>query len=104
MTSDRIAEIIEAAKSPAIRIEGRTHGALRPKGYGFLTDPDASQMTMESDTLMCVHCQAIWRVQFGSGRERGWCLPCNGPSCGKEACYLCKPFEKRMEEQEARSR
>ena len=99
----RIDEIIESARAPAIRIEGRTHGAMRPAGYTFLTDPELPS-TVENDTLMCIHCQYHWQVIPGSGIERGWCRSCNGPTCGKKKCYLCRHFEKKLEEIEAHGR
>lgn len=60
---------------------------------------------VEGETVMCVHCQRHWKVEPGSGRRRGYCLNCNGPTCGKQACETsCVPFEKAIEEQEARGR
>lgn len=79
------------------------HTVRRPKGYIIITDPDAS--TIEADTLQCAHCQKHWRVIPGSGRQRGYCLNCDGPTCGKEKCETtCIPFEKAIEASEARGR
>ena len=79
------------------------HSARQPKGYVIITDPDAP--TREYDTLQCVHCQAHWKVIPGSGRQRGYCLNCDGPTCGKKDCEeKCIPFEKAIEAIEARSR
>ena len=59
----------------------------------------------QQDTLQCVHCQMHWVVEPGSGRRRGWCFKCHGPSCGARRCTVgCVPWEKAMEEREARFR
>jgi len=45
------------------------------------------------DTMQCKHCMKHWIVVPGSGRQRGWCLKCNGPLCGAEKCMKeCVPF------------
>ncbi len=57
------------------------------------------------DTLMCVHCQYHWIIRPGSGAKRGFCFPCDGVTCGKQACEEnCTPFEKAIEQIEARGR
>jgi len=73
----------------------------RAKGYVLITGPDG--LTDEGETLQCVHCGMHWRVQPGSGRKRGFCLRCDGPTCGKPACEArCVPFERAIEEMEGR--
>ena len=66
----------------------------KPKGYVEIITPDGRT---EGETLQCVHCSFHWVVIPGSGRERGFCFKCMGPTCGKEKCYTCEPFEKQME-------
>lgn len=59
----------------------------------------------DHDVLMCMHCQYIWEPEPGSGRKRGWCFNCEGPTCGKQACAEgCKHWEQVIEEMEARGR
>ena len=75
----------------------------RPAGYVEITDPIAGNQG--GDTLQCDHCQKHWIVQPGSGMKRGFCLKCNGPTCGKQRCETrCVPFEKELEQIEARGR
>lgn len=60
--------------------------------------------TVETDTLMCVHCQYHWRVVRGSGRQRGFCANCAGPVCGKYDCMnRCEHWEKKIEIMEGRN-
>lgn len=58
---------------------------------------------MEKDTLQCVHCNAHWNVEPGSGKKRGWCILCHGPHCGGKNCWTCVPFEKKLERWEKES-
>jgi len=77
------------------------HSVRRPAGYFIATGPAGTED--EGETLSCVHCQMHWRVEPGSGRKRGFCLRCNGPTCGKETCESgCVPFEKALEQAERR--
>lgn len=46
-----------------------------------------------SNLWQCVHCNAQFVVQRGSGTKRGFCMKCMGPLCGKEECFECLPFE-----------
>lgn len=78
------------------------HSVRKPSGYFTITDPDAPMI--EGETLSCRHCQAIWRVQPGSGIRRGWCHRCAGPLCGKPACLAeCVPWERAIEAMEGRA-
>ena len=78
------------------------HSVRKPKGYIQITD-SATGIIQDAETLMCSHCQFIWIVQPGSGRQRGFCLNCNGPTCGKRLCETrCLPFEKVIENTEKR--
>lgn len=55
----------------------------------------------EAETIQCVHCQAHWMIQPGSGIKRGFCLRCVGPTCGKQNCETkCVPAERMIEEME----
>ena len=58
----------------------------------------------EYDTFTCPHCNGVCFVRPGSGTQRGYCFRCNLPTCGKERCMSCIPFERKMEEMEARYR
>jgi hypothetical protein len=51
-------------------------------------------------TVSCVHCQATWMLQKGSGRLRGWCMTCNGFVCGPN-CMECVPIMRKVENEEA---
>ena len=74
---------------------------LLPKWKGSggvieIVQPDGPTITR--DTMQCRHCMRHWQVVPGSGRQRGWCLKCNGPLCGAEKCmHECVPFEKKVE-------
>lgn len=77
--------------------------ARRPKGYAIWTGPDAPPV--ERDTAQCKHCQMHWFIEPGSGRARGFCLRCMGPTCGKPACEArCVPFFKKLDAMESRAR
>lgn len=70
------------------------------KEDGYLVGPDGN---VAGETLQCRHCQAHWVIQRGSGKQRGFCLKCMGPTCGAPACESeCVPWEKMMERMEAR--
>ena len=74
----------------------------RPKGYLLVTGPVGVED--EGETLQCVHCGMHWRVQPGSGRQRGYCMNCDGPTCGKKVCMTkCVPAEKKIQEMEGRA-
>mgnify|MGYP001608604678 CR=1 FL=1 len=72
----------------------------RYSGYG-LWEGDTR---VERDSLTCCHCHYAWFVTPGSGNQRGWCLSCMGPTCGKGACQPCVPFLKKLEQEESRQR
>ncbi len=74
----------------------------RAAGYIRIVSPD--RPLEERDTLQCVHCGGHWSLEPGSGKQRGWCLKCNGPHCGRQNCWECLPFMKKLEEQERRQR
>lgn len=67
----------------------------RPAGHIIVVSPDGRPE--EHDTLQCVHCMKHWRVIRGSGRRRGWCGNCGGPTCGAQDCETrCAPFEAKV--------
>jgi hypothetical protein len=72
------------------------HTVARPHGTIIISDPDAPH-EIQRDVLMCVHCQEMWVVSPGSGRQRGYCLKCNGPICGPKCAECQGPLEKRIE-------
>lgn len=81
----------------------RYTGGRHTSGYSVITDPYAGDE--ERETVSCAHCQKIWMVQPGSGTKRGFCFRCNAPLCGKKGCMeKCVPFEKAIEQMEARGR
>ena len=54
--------------------------------------------TVERQTMQCKHCGRHWVVEPGSGRSRGWCFNCAGPTCGAERCEkVCEAQEKMIE-------
>jgi len=74
----------------------RGHTATKAAGHVIITSADGS--SIEQDTIQCVHCQRHWQVIPGSGRKRGFCRKCMGPTCGSVACdESCYPFEKRLD-------
>lgn len=92
--------MLRATQAPGVM----EHSTRRPAGYVEVTSPDFPT-PQGGETLMCVHCQMHWVVEPGSGRRRGWCWKCNGPTCGKYNCEMgCMPFEKALEMSEARDR
>jgi hypothetical protein len=71
---------------------------LHEKGNFVICHADGT--VKEGVTLQCVHCGMHWIVQPGSGRNRGWCLKCGGPTCGKPDCHICEPIVKKLEREE----
>lgn len=67
---------------------------LRPHGYMVSTGPDGE--IVEADTLQCVHCGCHFAVEPGSGKIRGYCGSCNGPTCGPK-CQACVPVDQLLE-------
>lgn len=70
----------------------------------YLVSDEEGRTTAEGETLSCVHCQRTWAIQPGSGRSRGFCFHCMGPTCGGAGCQTCTPFERRLEIVEQRHR
>ena len=58
----------------------------------------------EYRSFVCAHCNRIIIVKPGSGRQRGFCLLCQRPTCGHAACGHCVPWEAKLEAMEGRRR
>lgn len=70
--------------------------SIRPEGsYAIINDPELG--VSEKRYLQCVHCGMHYEVRPGSGRTRGVCLMCYGPTCGRPGCDPCVPLERRLE-------
>ena len=50
-----------------------------------------------ADTLQCVHCGKHWIPIKGSGITRGYCMKCNGVTCGSKGCHNCMSKEQRLD-------
>jgi hypothetical protein len=69
------------------------HTVLRPKSNIIITNefgpPD------ELDCVQCVHCTGAIKIVAGSGKKRGFCMKCMGPTCGQPDCENgCRPAAK----------
>lgn len=63
-----------------------------------VTTYDVNGRKIQYECLQCVHCQRTWRKVEGSGKKRGFCKHCMGPTCGKKGCETrCLPIEKRID-------
>ena len=68
---------------------------------GQITVLDADHNTIFEGTMRhCVHCEMVWTYRPGSGINRGFCLKCEGHTCGKDVCFICYPAEQRLEDME----
>lgn len=72
------------------------------KGYAILNDPD--NKNREFDTLTCNHCQRIILLEPGKVPEGGWCFQCSKMVCNNCVDKGCTPWEKKMEQMEAKQR
>lgn len=71
--------------------------ALNEHGTHIVSDPGADRPLAEYSTLQCVHCGRHWTIVPGSGRVRGFCGRCNGPTCGPRCDGKCVPEELMLE-------
>jgi hypothetical protein len=76
-------------------------GTYRVDGYGVGMAFDGK--IIEMDSLQCCHCNVHYHVRPGSGKQRGWCTMCSQPTCGRSACAVCVPFERKLVAQERRA-
>ena len=81
--------------SDALTIEGKTifeaiH-VRKPSGAIMINGEHVA------DTMSCKHCGYTWIPIKGSGKVRGWCNKCDGPTCGSSRCMDCLPQEKRLD-------
>ena len=70
-----------------------------PQSAGVLVfQPDQGRL-QESNLLQCCHCQFTWKVERGSGKQRGFCLKCMKPKCGHPKCEAqgCVPWQEKNE-------
>lgn len=72
-------------------------------GQLIVLDPDQNRI-FEGDLRQCVHCQMVWVFRPGSGTDRGFCMKCQGHTCGKDVCFECYPAEQRIEDIEREGR
>lgn len=73
-------------------------------GGFFEVDPSAAgtAFTQVADTAQCKHCGKHWKIERGSGKQRGFCRNCMGVTCGAKRCTdTCEPVEKMLERMEA---
>ncbi len=70
------------------------HSVLRPHGYSVAQGEGRDQ---EFDYLQCVHCALQFQVTPLSGKKRGFCTNCKGPTCGKPKCDPCIHWKKKLE-------
>ena len=102
MTNNRPSEGGRFGKAPII-LERTAPG--RVKSSYEISGPLLPGQDSGGDMLMCVHGGEHWRIVPGSGMVRGFCLRCNGPTCGKEKCETrCIPFEQAIEQIEREGR
>lgn len=75
----------------------------RPHGYATLVGPGVFK---EEDTIVCAHCQRIVPVKPLSDPSDmgGLCKICNGLICAPCVGKGCTPWERVMEQAEARER
>jgi len=73
----------------------------REDGTSVFTDRETGKPLAVFRTLMCRHCGAHFHVIPGSGRQRGWCMSCGGPTCGKVECDPCVYYLQKIDNLEA---
>lgn len=78
-------------KASDFMVIGEVESVRRPSGAIIINGMHLA------DTLKCVHCGVTWIPVKGSGITRGWCMNCDGVTCGRPQCIKCVPFEKKME-------
>ncbi len=71
------------------------HSKPKPNSQVIIT---GEYSTSGYDMVCCVHCRHHWEVKRGSGKTRGFCYKCMGPTCGSKKCGVCVPYEKMIDE------
>jgi hypothetical protein len=79
-------------------VGAREASVLRPHGTLITFDCDGPEQ--EHDTVQCCHCGRHWIFVAGSGKKRGFCVQCNGITCGNPVCDRCVPIEQQIENME----
>lgn len=87
-------------------------GNVLPRQFGLVPDYQSTAAVVDpshigggiivdgkyvADTVQCVHCGAQWEALLDDTTERGWCLSCNGFTCGHLSCEECLPFQRRLD-------
>jgi hypothetical protein len=67
-----------------------------PKATAESTTYDDAGHPIHREWMSCVHCQYTWMIEPHSGKERGFCMHCMGPTCGPK-CEKCIPLQRRLE-------
>lgn len=77
---------------------------LKPGGYAFSFDERG--VRQECDTFTCAHCNRVVHVYPHCKPDDlgGQCRLCDKPVCPKCVDLGCTPFEKKLEQVEARDR
>jgi hypothetical protein len=52
------------------------------------------------DLCQCIHCEGVFPFVRGSGVRRGWCMNCNGMTCGRACCDPCVNHRQMLENME----
>ena len=75
------------------------------QAHGYVTVQDPTIGTIERETRTCCHCGKHWiydpiKSGLGQKHERGFCMKCNGLTCGRKECDPCYPYEERIDDME----
>jgi hypothetical protein len=75
-----------------------------PHGYLVINDPD--KPLVEYDTVTCCHCNKVTIIPHRCDPSElgGFCTMCMGYTCKDCADKDCTPFEKKLEQMEAKDR
>lgn len=81
-----------------------SHAAPSHSKVGIITDiPKDGGPKTTVDLVACAHCGYMWEYKPGSGRIRGFCMCCNGLTCGRRACRdkVCTNWRQKLDNIEA---
>lgn len=75
---------------------------LKPGGYAIAHDFDGR--AVEFDTMTCAHCNSVKHIPARSAEKDlvGFCRCCMKPICQQCVGKTCTPFERKLEQIEAR--